>query len=89
MPELIPIRVVCHAGFKADEYPVCFFMDQRRVEITEILDRWYQAEQTSNWPVSNYFKVITGDGQEYILKHELKVDRWYLKEVNQETSQQV
>jgi hypothetical protein len=89
MSELIPIRVMCHSGFKADEYPLCFFMDHQRLEITEIIDRWYQVDQTSDGPVSNYFKVITRDGLEYILKHELSVDEWYLKGLNQETSQQV
>jgi len=78
MKKLIPIKVECHSGFKADEYPKCFYRDNNRIEITEITDRWYQGDANPEWPVSNYFKVITADGNQYIIKHELTEDNWYL-----------
>jgi hypothetical protein len=78
MIELIPIKVECHSGFKADEYPKCFYWNNKRFEITEILDRWYQGETNPEWPVSDYFKVDTNDGRQYIIKHELKTGRWHL-----------
>jgi len=78
MKKLIPIKVECHSGFKADEYPKCFYRDNNRIEITEITDRWYQGDANPEWSVSNYFKVITADGNQYIIKHELTEDNWYL-----------
>ena len=78
MKKLIPIKVECHSGFKADEYPKCFYRDNNRIEITEITDRWYQGDANPEWLVSNYFKVITADGNQYIIKHELTEDNWYL-----------
>ena len=76
--KLIPIKVECHSGFKANEYPVCFYLENVKIEIKEISDRWYQAKPTPDWPVADYFKVSTADNMKYIIKHELKSDEWFL-----------
>ena len=78
MVKLTRIKVECHSGYKADEYPKCFFWNNNRIEIHEITDRWYQGEGHSEWPVSNYFKVDTSDGKQYIIKHDLEADEWHL-----------
>lgn len=78
MIKLIPIKAECHAGFKADEYPKSYYLNNEKLEIKEITDRWYQYESNPEFPVSNYFKVITTLDQEYIIKHEIQVDKWYL-----------
>jgi hypothetical protein len=75
---LIPIIVECHSGYKADEYPICFYWDNTKIEIKEILDRWYQSHPSPDWPVADYFKVRTAGNAKYIIKHELKQDRWFL-----------
>ena len=76
--ELIPIEVECHSGYKADEYPKCFYRDDDKFDIQEITDRWYQGERDPEWPVSNYFKVNTVCGKQFIMKHDLENDQWYL-----------
>ena len=78
MINLVSITVECHSGFKADEYPKCFYRDGVRFEITEILDRWYQGDSNPEFPVSNYFKVKTSAGEQYFLKHDLQRDKWYM-----------
>ena len=78
LTELIPIKVECHSGYRADEYPLCFYMDNERFEIREIVDRWYQGDSNPEWPVSNYFKVETDRGWSCILRHVVEEDRWYL-----------
>jgi hypothetical protein len=75
---LIPIRVECHSGYKADEYPKRFYLGDEKYEIEEVTDRWYQGESNHGWPVSNYFKVKADDGKQYIVKHDLESDSWYL-----------
>jgi hypothetical protein len=75
---LIPITVECYAGSKADETPRRFVWEERRVEIEEVLDRWYQVESKPEWPRADYFKVRGQDGHEYLLKHDLESDEWYL-----------
>jgi hypothetical protein len=78
MIKLIHVNVECHSGFKADEYPKYFYWDNNRFEIYEIKDRWYQSTNNPEYPVSNYFKVETNFGQEFIIKHELECNEWYL-----------
>ena len=76
--KLIPIKVESHSGYKADEYPVCFYWMNVKYEITEIADRWYQARATADSPIADYFKVRTAGKSIFILKHELQTDQWYL-----------
>ena len=78
MNDLFPIKVVCHSGYKADEYPLHFYWNNIRFEIKEILDRWYQGDRNPDFLSTNYFKVGTADGKIFILKHEIKPDKWYL-----------
>jgi hypothetical protein len=75
---LMPIRVECYAGSKADETPRRFWREGRLVEIAEVADRWYQVESQLEWPRADYFKVRGADGSEYLLKHDLESDEWYL-----------
>lgn len=76
--KLIPIKVECHSGYKSDEYPICFYWANVRFNIKEIADRWYQAYEAKDSPVADYFKVRSADNTEYIIKHELKNDLWFL-----------
>lgn len=75
---LIPIKVECHSGYKADEYPKCFYWKDEKFEIKEISDRWYQGDLNPESPVANYFKVNTIHDRQYVIKHEVESDRWYL-----------
>jgi hypothetical protein len=76
--KLVPIRVECYAGAKADETPRRFTLDERTVEVGEVLDRWYQVESKPEWPRADYFKVLGADEREYLLKHDLEADKWFL-----------
>jgi hypothetical protein len=76
--EFIPIKVESYSGYKADEYPKCFYRNNNRVEIVEITDQWYQGDRNPEWPVSDYFRVVTASGVQHIIKHDLKSDEWYL-----------
>ncbi len=78
MKDLIEIKVECYSGYKSDETPRCFYLNDMRFEIKEITDRWYQADPKPGFPVSDYFKVSTPDDKQFIIKHERKNDKWYL-----------
>ncbi len=52
--------------------------EEQMIAVTEILDRWYQVESQPEWPRANYFKVRGDDHREYLLKHDLELDEWYL-----------
>lgn len=78
MRDLFLVKVECYSGYKADEYPKRFFLDDLQFEVEEVLDRWYQGDLNPEFPAADYFKVLTSDKKTYILKHETKSDRWYL-----------
>jgi hypothetical protein len=76
--EFIPINVESYSGYRADEYPKCFYRDNERYEIKEILDRWYQGYQDPAMPAADYFRVETSSGQTCIIRHDLSADAWFL-----------
>jgi hypothetical protein len=78
MLNFIPIKVECHSGYKADEYPRCFYLGENKFDIIEITDRWYQSDLNPEWPASNYFKAETTSGKQFIIKHDLEKDLWYI-----------
>lgn len=78
MNELMPIEVECHSGYKADEYPKCFYLSDEKYEIVEIIDRWYQGDKNPEWPLADYFKVVTDNNKTFIIKHELTSNTWTL-----------
>ena len=76
--KLTPIKVECYAGIKADETPRRFSWEGQAVEVGEVLDRWYHIESKPEWPRADYFKVRGADEREYLLKHDLEADDWFL-----------
>ena len=67
----IPLRVECHSGYRADERPEAFWLQERRIAVREILDRWLGEDHA-------YFKVTGEDGVLYILRRDDRNDQWEL-----------
>ena len=76
--KLVPIQVECYAGQKADETPRRFLSEKNWIEVEEVVDRWHQVESKPEWPRADYFKVRGTNQCEYLLKHDLEVDAWFL-----------
>jgi hypothetical protein len=68
---LMRVVVDCYSGYKADERPVRFYLGESKLEIVELLDRWYGEH-------CGYFKVLAEDGNTYILMHRRAEDKWEL-----------
>ncbi len=66
------IKVETYSGYKDDEYPVRFWIGEKRLEILEIEDRWYS-------PGFSYFKVFADDATRYILKKSVETEIWSVK----------
>lgn len=64
----VPISVGCYEGAKAQQRPQWFRMNERRFEIEEIVDRWYQAGRDPTAASAAYFKVRTKDGGVHLLR---------------------
>ncbi|MEJ2723260.1 MAG: hypothetical protein P8175_01190 [Deltaproteobacteria bacterium] len=77
MSEEIPpkkIQVIAYSGYKANERPLYFIMDGRKLEVTELIDRWYGEEE-------DYFKVMADDGKVYLLRWQRVLDLWFVVKV--------
>jgi hypothetical protein len=68
------IKVFAYSGYKADERPTAFVVDDRRYDVTRIIDRWYGVDH-------DYFKALADDGRIYLLKWDRTADLWFLVEV--------
>jgi hypothetical protein len=68
----LPIHVAAYSGYKANERPSEFALDEDTYEIAEVEDRWYEPE-------AMYFKVRTTEGKRYILRYDELADEWTLR----------
>jgi len=69
--EVKKIEVIAYSGYKANERPQYFIMEGQRVEVVNIVDRWYGVEH-------DYFKVAGDDGKVYLLKWNRYLDVWLM-----------
>ena len=72
-----PIQVESYSGYKANERPVAFIYQDKRWEISEIPDRWYEGGIEPERPVVDYFKV-KAHGEVFIIRYAAETDEWSL-----------
>jgi len=65
------VRVESYSGYKSDERPVRFYIGKRKLEVKELLDRWYGEDY-------DYFKLLADDLSTYVLKYYRFKDYWEL-----------
>ncbi len=78
MLRLVPIRVDCYAGYKSDETPRSFSWNNRRFDVEEIVDRWFQASRDPAIAAADYFKVRTSAGELFIIRRDRESLEWQL-----------
>lgn len=72
------VRVETYSGYKADERPRRLHLADRILEVAAVEDRWYSPGET-------YFRVLTSDGDRYVLRHTEAQDIWTLSAFRAET----
>ncbi len=72
------VRVESYSGYKADERPLRLHLGERTLEVVAVEDRWYSPGET-------YFRVLTSDGDRYVLRHIEAQDVWSLTAFRAET----
>ena len=77
---LLPARVECHAGYRAEEEPRAVWIDGQRKEVAEIVDRWYCGSRDPEKEVVRYFRLRLADGRLVLLRNEPQARVWYLVE---------
>jgi len=70
------ISVECYSGYKVNERPVAFTFRDRRWEIEEIVDRWYEGTREAGLPALDYFKVRVREGKTFLLCYNALFDAW-------------
>jgi hypothetical protein len=66
-------EVKCLAGFRANERPLSFLVGEAETEVRTVVESWREPDYL-------YFKVETGDGRVYILRHHEVEDFWEARE---------
>jgi hypothetical protein len=69
----VPIHVDAYSGYRANERPCRFVLDERIYEIAAVEEQWYSPEAL-------LFKVMTARGERYILRYDELEDEWSLQE---------
>ena len=72
--DLRRVEVVSYSGYKANERPLYVIIDDRKVGVEQVVDRWYGEAH-------DYFKVLTEEGKIYLLKWHRRLDIWFLVKV--------
>jgi len=65
------LKVECYAGYKGDQRPIRFYLQDRVLEVRDIEDQWYG-------PSARYFRVHASDGNIYVINHNEENDSWSL-----------
>jgi hypothetical protein len=69
------VAVESYAGSGAEEYPLRFYLNGRKIEIISIEKRWLT-------PGCRCFKVLGDDGRLYVLQYNSASDTWNLLTIN-------
>ena len=77
---IMKIRVDCYSGYRGEETPRRFWLEERLVEVKEVVDRWLDPEH-------RYFKVLGDDHSTYILRHDSVAFEWELTFYRREKTQ--
>jgi hypothetical protein len=65
------IKVVAYSGYKANERPIQICVDDKDLEVVQMIDRWFGVDH-------DYFKCLANDGRVYVIKWHRTHDQWFL-----------
>ena len=71
------VTVESYAGSQAEEHPLRFYIDKRKIEIISIEKRWLT-------PGCRCFKILGGDGYLYVLEYNRDRDAWSLLTISRQ-----
>jgi hypothetical protein len=72
--EVVPVNTRCDQ--RGEESPVSFTYHDEKIDITDIVDRWYEGGIKAGGPVYNYFKVQTASSEEFLLRYNTNRHVW-------------
>ncbi len=72
------VDVSAYSGYRANERPLRFRYQGCLIEVTEIIDRWYEGSPGPGKSYLDYFKIRGSDNREYVLRYNGMFDSWAL-----------
>jgi hypothetical protein len=67
----LPIQVMAYSGYKPNERPCTFLIEEDLYDIHEVIQRWRE-------PFFEFFKVRTTNGKKFVLRCERDTEEWAL-----------
>jgi len=67
-------KVTAYSGYKANERPLSFTIDDNMLEVRDIISRWAEPEK-------DFFKVIADDDKAYTLSWNRQSDLWLIEKI--------
>jgi hypothetical protein len=73
------IEVEGYCGFRINERPISFKLENRREEVNRVIDRWYEGGKRAGGPIYTYFRVLTKNDEIFILRYNSRYKTWAVK----------
>lgn len=73
-----PIKVLAYSGYRTQEKPRAFFIDNERIEVKEIIGSWREGSIDPKVYIKRYFKIKGSDGYEYTIYYDEGLKEWFL-----------
>ena len=70
------IRVIAHSGYRGEETPRAFFINDEKISVVEILDRWIE-ESFSDKTRKRFFIVKGTNREKYKIYNNEKTLEWF------------
>ncbi len=71
------IKVISYSGYRENERPIALIINNERIEITEILNRWLEVNHLTNCN-KRYFEAKGCDGFIYKICYDEDKNEWFL-----------
>jgi hypothetical protein len=75
-----PVEVKCYSGFKANERPLSFTLNERELSVMDIEGSWFEEDERSS-ERRICFRVRADDGDLYLLSYDENACSWELKRI--------
>jgi len=70
------IEVIAYSGYRGEETPRAFTLQDKRIEVVEILERWIE-ERLEDRTTTRCFKVKGNHGLVHTIYYNEKAMQWY------------
>lgn len=71
-------KVISYSGYRGEEIPRSFILEDKNIEVSEIIKMWIEEDQENRVRLRG-FHIKGSDGSEYILYYDEEKTEWYYR----------